>query len=687
VTVTDKRPESKTTRLITHTGRHRPGTGPTPTTLGPYRITGHIGSGGMADVLLVEDVELGRELAAKILPQASHDDPKTVQRFLLEAQVTGQLEHPNIVPVHQMGVTPNGQLYFTMKRVRGLTLEETISSGVTRETLSRLLEIFLKVCDAMAFAHSRGVIHRDLKPENIMVGEFGEVQVMDWGLARLRDEQDQLEGAIALDLDSGKTAAAVLGREGEERKGSNPLKTQDGTIAGTPAYMPPEQALGQVDALDERSDIYALGAMLYQILTGDAPFGGEDSWAVLGQVIRAEMKLPRERAPGRNIPRELEAVVLKAMQRDPEDRYQTVRELRLDLQRFIEGHTLSAARYTIAQRLAKWIARHRTIAIASGVVLLVACAFSGLTLVNVWERRKAQENARQQRAATLLQQAKRQLAEKLQVEAEKQQQAAQRELLRQLRKRTALALRAALILRRAGLVAPLAQFGLEVKSACEEAMGKLPRLAEPHVHLGRIYRVLMSDSRALAQQEAALRKDPNHPQALYERVVLLVRQHHKLVDRLSADVMRSEGARLAQLGGGHVQPGARVVRPSYAELLRRFSSLRNLRRVLTQDLKRLTGLIERGAPGIRPGEVVCARGLLAWAERRTKDARRLLKLAVKRDPTLEVAYEVLAVMARLANRFADAIRWFDRGLAVDKGYLPHLEGRAQALFRWAGTSC
>ncbi|MBI4615366.1 MAG: tetratricopeptide repeat protein [Planctomycetes bacterium] len=357
--------------------------------LGRHLVLGELGAGGMGKILLVRDPELNRELAAKVILGRSQE-AGLLQKFLVEAQVTGQLEHPNIIPVHELGLAADRRVYFTMKRVRGRDLAailgelrekssgrrerpgsrrrkvERADAGEPRgaDSLGELLPVFLKVCDAIAFAHSRGVIHRDLKPANVMTGEFGEVLVMDWGLAKIEGHPDTAEAAVAPDLASGAVAGRVL--DG----GANPLRTQDGALMGTPAYMPPEQARGEVSRIDRRSDIYSLGAILYEILALEPAFTGKTPWAVIEKVSRGELVPPSRRAPHRAIPRELEAAVMKAMAPEPDDRYQSVALLRRDIEAYLSGHTLAAARYNPWEVLVKWAKRNKPIVFGAAAAIL-----------------------------------------------------------------------------------------------------------------------------------------------------------------------------------------------------------------------------------------------------------------------------------------------------------------------------
>ncbi|MCB9678170.1 MAG: SUMF1/EgtB/PvdO family nonheme iron enzyme [Alphaproteobacteria bacterium] len=282
-----------------------------------YDDLGLIGHGGMGEVRRVRDRELNRVLAMKVVNEALLRRPSALARFVEEAQATAQLQHPSIVPVHDIGRLPDGRVWFTMKEVKGRTLGDVIREVHTVSVdawdvapsgwgLHRLIAAFRTVCQAVAFAHERGVVHRDLKPENTMVGRYGEVYVLDWGLAKIF-------GRVDLVLESGDVEPVQSGR-------SSDLATRMGQVAGTPAYMPPEQARGEIDRIDTRSDVYALGAMLYEILSGRAPFVG-DAMEVLEQV-RTAPATPLSRLGGAvTRPDELVQICERAMAFAPEDRF------------------------------------------------------------------------------------------------------------------------------------------------------------------------------------------------------------------------------------------------------------------------------------------------------------------------------------------------------------------------------
>jgi len=358
---------------------HAMGHSDDPSQLGRYPVTGELGAGGMGLVYRVEDRTLERDLAAKVLRA---DDQASLDKFILEAKITGLLEHPNIVPIHELSTAADGRHFFTMKRVEGEDLDallDRMANTAEGHSLVGLLQIFLKVCDAIEFAHSRGVIHRDLKPANIMIGQFGEVLVMDWGLAKLLTEAEPHD-------------ATCQPRSGPT---SDSGQTLDGTILGTPSYMPPEQAEGQIAALDQRSDIYSLGAVLYELLTLEPPYDG-DPQSVLMAVRGGQLLSPSERAPSRAIPWELDAVVLRAMARDQEARYASVQALKEDLLAYLDGRTLTAARYSILQRATKWVRRHRAFCGAVAMLLIFALGTLGWLQLRAREQlRKAERDFRE----------------------------------------------------------------------------------------------------------------------------------------------------------------------------------------------------------------------------------------------------------------------------------------------------
>lgn len=297
-----------------------------------YAFVREVGAGGMGRVILAEDRDLGRRVALKTL--RGEPDDRGRLRFREEARATAQLEHPSIVPLYDAGLEDAADPYFTMRFVEGRSLSQVIAalSGNDAQTerdfgRAELLLVFLKICDAVAYAHSRGVLHRDLKPDNVMLGQFGEVFVMDWGLARVHD---QIETPV-----DPKTIRSV--RESTQKL------TQIGSILGTPGYMSPEQARGARDRIDERSDVFALGAILYELLTLEPAIVGESMIMLVANTITADIVPPRRRAPDRGISAGLETIVMTALARHAEDRGASVRAMRDAVSVELE-HSQEAAR-------------------------------------------------------------------------------------------------------------------------------------------------------------------------------------------------------------------------------------------------------------------------------------------------------------------------------------------------------
>ena len=330
----------------------------------------------MGVVFDVWDRELKRHLAMKLLLNGTRaDHASVVGRFLGEAQVTGQLDHPGVVPVHELGLDPEGRVYFTMKLVEGETLKEIMGKVRACEdgwSMVRALDVMKKVCQAMFYAHSKGVVHRDLKPSNIMVGRFGEVYVMDWGLARVLGEEDPKDIRIRpmvsqAPLTTERTRAAHGDR-------GSPIVTMDGHIVGTPAYMSPEQARGEIDRLGPHSDVYALGAMIYHLLAGYAPHCGPDASAEYHAVLKRVQKdahAPLAKvAPG--LPPELMAICEKSMARETPRRYSSMDGLIMDLEAYLDGRVVQAYETGVLAELRKWIGRNKVLVSAIAVAAVLA---------------------------------------------------------------------------------------------------------------------------------------------------------------------------------------------------------------------------------------------------------------------------------------------------------------------------
>lgn len=333
-----------------------------------YDVIGEVGRGGMGVVLEVFDRALRRRSAMKIVrPGGGQQQMRRLARFLEEAQLTGQLEHPGIVPVHELGTDDEGCTYFTMRLVEGVTLGhvfEEVRKGSESWTLPRALGVLQRVCETLAYAHSRGVIHRDLKPSNVMVGRFGETYVMDWGLAT-PEGQATATGAEIADLSGG------LEQLDESLSRSGLGLTLAGDVVGTPAYMAPEQAGVGGDAVGPRSDVYALGAMLYELLSGSAPY--VEQGHAMGMLEALRKGPPKDLAKRvDDVAPELVAISAKAMRRDPAQRYADMVELSEDLRAYLEGRVVRAYESGRFAELRKWVGRNRALSGALLAALLVA---------------------------------------------------------------------------------------------------------------------------------------------------------------------------------------------------------------------------------------------------------------------------------------------------------------------------
>jgi serine/threonine-protein kinase len=342
--------------------------------------------GGLGVVYQARDEELGRMVALKEIQGEAADQPTSQARFLFEAEVTGNLEHPGIVPVYGLGCYPDGRPFYAMRFIHGRSLEEEIKrfheadrSG--RDPSERMLHLrgllgrFVAACNALAYAHSRGVLHRDLKPANIMLGEYGETLVVDWGLAKLQPAGAHGPGASDWPVSAGDLSA-----------------TMAGTVVGTPVYMPPEQATGEHDQVGPASDVYALGATLYQLLTGCPPFMGSSVEDILWKVARGDCVPARQVHP--SVPAALSAICRKAMAPRPEQRYGSVRSLAEEVERWLADEPVAAYRESLVEQTRRWGRRHRTL--VSSMMVLLVVGLVGLAL-GLWAVRGEQKRTEQER--------------------------------------------------------------------------------------------------------------------------------------------------------------------------------------------------------------------------------------------------------------------------------------------------
>jgi len=373
--------------------------GANPDSPTPFVFGNRIAQGAMGAILTAKDCKLGRTIAVKVMLDEVGGSEEQQLRFVQEAAVLGKLQHPNIVPVYDLGRDAAGSLYYSMKLVKGRTLQDILNdlraeapTALAHYTLERLLTVFRKICDALAFAHAEDIIHRDLKPENIMVGEFGEVLVMDWGLSKILDGTPELPGSqfpgMTPSPDTSTSVSATL----------------EGSVMGTPQYMSPEQAAGEIAGMDSRSDIYSLGGLLYAILTLRPPVEGTDVYDVLakvqagdltpistfgatatggkathkGDVPEARKIKPLPHVVGGRVPPALSAVAMKALSLDKKRRYQRVSDLNADIEKWQGGFATSAEGAGLGKQLALLIKRHKA------VFTTAAAAWLLITALAVW---------------------------------------------------------------------------------------------------------------------------------------------------------------------------------------------------------------------------------------------------------------------------------------------------------------
>lgn len=288
---------------------------------GRYQLQGEIARGGMGVVIKGRDTDLGRDLAVKVLLDSHKDKPEVTQRFIEEAQIGGQLQHPGIAPVYELGQFEDQRPYFTMKLVKGKTLAALLASRKSpEEDRAKFIGIFEKVCQTMAYVHRRGVIHRDLKPANIMVGAFGEVQVMDWGLAKVLSSGGVTDEKIAHETHQERSVIETLRSSGSATPIEFGSQTQMGSVMGTPAYMAPEQALGEIDQLDQRADVFGLGAILCEVLTGKPPYVADDALQIYRLATRGKLDECFQRLDESDADSELLELAKSCLSREPSDR-------------------------------------------------------------------------------------------------------------------------------------------------------------------------------------------------------------------------------------------------------------------------------------------------------------------------------------------------------------------------------
>jgi len=598
---------------------------------GKYELIEELGRGGMGVVYRAFDHELGREVALKTALIGSGHDRQSVERLLREARTAAALSHPAIVPIHDVGEI-EGVPYFAMAFVSGRTLERALRAEPAPPVRDRVRWI-AEVARAVAHAHAARVVHRDLKPANVLVDDHGGIHVMDFGLAKRLDE-----GA--------------------------PL-TVTGQMLGTPQYMPPEQIEGERDRIGPPSDVYALGAMLYEALTGRPPFLGATMGETLMKALAQEPVPPRQLDAG--IHADLETLCLRALEKDPARRFPEAGGLADELDRWLRGEAIQAQPARWATVVGRHLSRHRW-RFALAATLLFAGVWGGWT---AWGGSGLRAQIRTD-----------------------------------LRRKSGEILGTFLDLRRQGL--PMATLERDLlprlQRAVDHAQRVEPGRAEPAYLLGRVRRALMDWDQALLQQEQALAAEPGFAPARYERAILLAR---KLTGRRAAllqRAMREAGANLARAAEPlRASTAPAMALPTTDVLEAADPEARSLRARLLEDLQAL----ERGAakdPGpsaaldparldparhdparLDPARLACVRGYTLACGSGGHDARaaarRVLREAHEADPSLEEAIEGWAAVEEAERDWPAALAVYDRGIAADAGYHPFFHGRGTVHFQ------
>lgn len=377
-----------------------------------FHILGLLARGGIGQVTRALDTELDREVAVKSILPNLIGNCTVRERFLREAAITGRLEHPGIVPVYAMGVDANGSPFYAMRLIHGKNFQEAIQDYHSRNPSGHsykssefldLLRRFLSVCVTIAYAHSRGVIHRDIKPQNIMLGLFGETLVVDWGLAKVESTEPQSK-------DSKNSGPEASDSQTDSCIGSHPMppvQNEDAAndslvprltselLIGTPAFMSPEQAMGQAHAVEPSSDIYSLGATLYMLLTGQNRFGNSDVNEILQRIVIEKFDRPRQFM--RSVPRPLEAICMKALSLKPENRYSAALDMAADIERWLADEPVLADRESWTDRAARFGRQNRSAAMAGAVALVLIAVVSSLA---AWRINNERLRAEQQRSQT-----------------------------------------------------------------------------------------------------------------------------------------------------------------------------------------------------------------------------------------------------------------------------------------------
>jgi len=578
-----------------------------------YEIRARLGEGVSAVVYRAWDRDLRREVALKVLREIAVQDDVGRERFRREAQAAAGLRHPNVVAVYDADEEA-GRLFCVMELVEGRLLREVLQDPAVRE--DERIRLVEGAALGLAAAHARGIVHRDIKPGNILVSPSGEAKVADFGLAHLMDQE----------------------------------LTRTGATLGTPQYMSPEQVRGKPRDISPATDVYALGAVLYEAVTGAPPHTGETMIELYGRIENEDPVPPRRRIP--RLSPALETVILKALQKDPARRYADAGAFAEDLRGAREGRPIAARPDSWADRLLRAVRRRKTALATASVLILAALASTWLALRGARLRDAAVETMRETARVSL---------------------------------------DAALQLRRKGAGRDeLRPYLLQLQSTYDRASAQAPDVAELDYLMGRMQRAILKDDQALRYQEAALRKDPHYAPSLYERVILLSRKYSLDVARISEVAVPKYGLELAKEEAPPRFDFKELYRVAREKAEKEHPELKPLRDAILSDLSQVlrTGQKETAA------RALAARGIQAFHLGSYGEARKNLEDCVALDPHLEEAWETLVAAIEARCREAKTPSEVDsilrevedcttRALAHDRGYVPHWIRLANARFHVA----
>lgn len=600
-----------------------------------YQILKELGRGGMGRVLLAYDRTLKRKTALKI---CSHADRDRLLRFVKEAQIESQLEHHNIAPVYDAGKTSQGEMYFAMRYIEGASLAEMLhppngkffDSGVPFP-LRRRLTIFCKVLEGMAYAHSMGIIHRDIKPQNIMVGQYGEVLVVDWGVAKVLSERKRPE--------------ITFPTEGDQI--SERLQTLVGSVVGTPGYMSPEQALGEVEKLSIPSDIYSLGVVLYEILTKTPPFSGTEVMDVLMKTIRHDFLPPSQVAVEESpVSRALEQVVLKAMAPDPSHRYPSAEKMLQDVQAYLDDEPLSVYNPPGFERIGKFIRRHSTLLAAALLVLLITCFFTYLLA-----RESQKKLVEEQKKLALTEKQKRLMKEK-------------RDAMKTL---------------------------LDLKERQKEFMDKLVQAYGPYrlarSHMVRNLRYSTIQEVVIPKLKEALKIQPKFIEARLQLIKIYFYQMKlqealgefvKLIGELPPKESKKYGTLMTQLLFRLQMPSTTALKlpkdfyfskPDFLSS-QEWKTLKALMLMMIGQWSESAKLVDQllKMPGGATWETYLLKSLLAISLKKWENAEDLLRKQVKAYPDIPIFYHHLSTVLKYRNKLKEAHRYRRKLMDLDPSY-------------------